>query len=152
MALAQMVGSRLKDSRSPRKPVGLIDQPGQDQASATGGFGCFRNDVVFNPSENLEEGISIELEASDILFDRSGDAVDRDEERELPFTESVEQFFVTGCDTKDRVPISDQLHFREMGIHFCVATQIIPGSPHPLDRHAVVEQASHDPEGHQISE
>lgn len=83
----------------------------QPRRSASGRFSRFGNDIIFDPPENLQERVSIELESGDVFFDRPRDTVDRYEECQLSVAESIEQFLIAGRNSEDRVAIGHQFHF-----------------------------------------
>ena len=109
-------------------------------------------DVVFDAAQHLEESIPVEFELGDVLFDLPRDLIDGDEEGQLSFTEGVNQFFLIGGDTEDALTVGDEPHLREMDVHFGRTTQVVPGSPHPLHGHPVVEQAANHPQRDEIAE
>ncbi len=111
---------------------------------------CFRPHVVLDPTQHVEEMIPIEFEPSHVLFYRLGDLIDRHEERQLTFSQSVEQLILIMGHPKDRLPVRDELDLGEVTIQFGGPSQVVPRPAHPLDRHTVVEQALDNTQGHQV--
>lgn len=130
-----------------------MDQAGiaQGVAPYLAGLGDLGLDVFFAAKEDLEKAFPVELEASHILFYVPGDAVNSHEESQLAIAERIKQLVVVGGYAEDALTIGDQLHLRKMTLHGAVAAQIVPGSPHTLHRHAVVEKPAHDPKSHEIA-
>ena len=77
--------------------------------------------------------------------------VDGDEEGQLAFPESVHQLSFVAADPKDRLTVGDELHLGEVVVHVTLATEVVPGASHPLQGHAVVEEAANHLQGNQVS-
>ena len=106
-------------------------------ALSSGGFGL---DVVFDPAQHLQELLTIELEAGDVLFDLACDLVNGDEEGQLAVAQGVEQLGLVRRHTENGLPIGHELHLCEVIVHVTGATQVIPCSANPLHGHSIVEK------------
>jgi hypothetical protein len=107
-------------------------------------------DIILDPPEHGQELIPVEFEAADVLFHLPGDLVDASEKRELPFTQRIENLAFPRADSEDAPTIADEMQMTQVVVHVAIATQVVPRSSHPLQRHTVIEQASHDPQRDQI--